>query len=129
MTENVPDSPEKKPLLGLCRTCWAERHSAYQHFYQAYTVKPQKRSLDIMDVHELMQRSLLHKKVRGRMWTSVSSTSTSKVSKLLKVSALLQKCPESQVVNSTAAILHHFQWRTISRRLLPSLCSTTSLHQ
>ncbi|KAL5491472.1 hypothetical protein EMCRGX_G016767 [Ephydatia muelleri] len=54
VTENVPDSPEKKPLLGLCRTCWAERHSAYQHFYQAYTVKLQKRSLDIMDVHELI---------------------------------------------------------------------------
>ena len=37
VTENVPDSPGRKPLLDLCRTRWAERHSAYQHFYQAYS--------------------------------------------------------------------------------------------
>ena len=37
VTENVPDSPGRKPLLDLCRTCWAEHHSAYQHFYQAYS--------------------------------------------------------------------------------------------
>ena len=27
---------QREPLLDLCKTCWAERHSAYQHFYQAY---------------------------------------------------------------------------------------------
>ena len=37
VTDNFPDSPGRKPLLDLCRTCWAERHSAYQHFYQAYS--------------------------------------------------------------------------------------------
>ena len=26
----------RKPLIDLCKTRWAERHSAYQHFYQAY---------------------------------------------------------------------------------------------
>ncbi|KAL5486985.1 hypothetical protein EMCRGX_G019535 [Ephydatia muelleri] len=37
------------------------------------TVKLQKRSLDIMDAHELsVQRPLQHMKVRGRMWTSIS---------------------------------------------------------
>eukprot|EP00731_Ephydatia_muelleri_P011301 Em0006g195a len=168
VTENVPDSSGRKPLLDICRTHWAERHNAYQHFYQAYyfivqaleligyrchldkyrdkyadwgtvnctetqqilasitlfafivsftcmyqylseiNVKLQKRFLDIMDAHELIAEALQHMKVRGRMWTSVSITSTSKVSELLKVSALLQKCPESQVVNSTIAILPSF---------------------
>ena len=37
VTENVPDSPGRKPLLDLCRTRWAECHSAYQHSYQAYS--------------------------------------------------------------------------------------------
>eukprot|EP00731_Ephydatia_muelleri_P037044 Em0386g1a len=37
VTENVPDSPGRKRLLDLCRTRWAERHSAYQHFYQTYS--------------------------------------------------------------------------------------------
>ena len=36
VSENVPDSPGRKPLLDLCKTRWAERHTAYQHFYQAY---------------------------------------------------------------------------------------------
>ena len=26
----------RKPLIDLCKTCWAERHSAFQHFYQCY---------------------------------------------------------------------------------------------
>ena len=26
-----------KALLDLCKTRWAEHHTAYQHFYQAYT--------------------------------------------------------------------------------------------
>ena len=34
---NVTDTQKRKPLLDLCRTRWAERHTAYQHFYQAYT--------------------------------------------------------------------------------------------
>ena len=28
---------KRKALLDLCKTRWAERHNAYQHFYQAYT--------------------------------------------------------------------------------------------
>ena len=78
------------------------------------TVKLQKRSLDIIDAHSLIAEVTQHMKVGGRMWTSVSSRSTSKVSEWLKVSTLLQKCPGLQVVNSTAAIPHHNQWRTIS---------------
>ena len=31
----VPDT-KRKPLLDLCKTCWAERHNSYQHFSQAY---------------------------------------------------------------------------------------------
>ena len=34
--DNIPDSEKRKPLLDLCKTWWEERHSAYQHFYQAY---------------------------------------------------------------------------------------------
>ena len=26
----------RKPLIDLCRTRWAERHTAYQRFYQCY---------------------------------------------------------------------------------------------
>ena len=36
VTQNVPDAGKRKPLLDLCKTRWAERHNAYQHFYQAY---------------------------------------------------------------------------------------------
>ena len=34
--QNVVDETRRKPLLDVCRTRWAERQSAYQHFYQAY---------------------------------------------------------------------------------------------
>ena len=37
VTAIVDDSQRRKPLLDLCKTRWAERHNAYQHFYQAYT--------------------------------------------------------------------------------------------
>ena len=37
VTKSVGDTCIRKPLIDLCRTCWAERHSAYQHFYQCYT--------------------------------------------------------------------------------------------
>ena len=36
MKHNVVDPAKRKPLLDLCKTRWAERHSAYQHFYQAF---------------------------------------------------------------------------------------------
>lgn len=35
---SVPFSTShRKPILDLCKTRWAERHEAYQHFYQAHT--------------------------------------------------------------------------------------------
>ena len=36
VAENVLDTQKWKPLLDLCKTRWAERHSAYQHFYLAF---------------------------------------------------------------------------------------------
>lgn len=36
VNQNVVDAAKRKPLLDLCKTRWAERHSAYQHFYQAF---------------------------------------------------------------------------------------------
>ena len=33
---SVVEVTKRKPLIDLCRTRWAERHSAYQHFYQCY---------------------------------------------------------------------------------------------
>lgn len=36
VTHNVVDQTKRKPLLDLCKARWAERHSAYQHFYQAF---------------------------------------------------------------------------------------------
>ncbi|XP_035668943.1 52 kDa repressor of the inhibitor of the protein kinase-like [Branchiostoma floridae] len=36
INHNIGDETKRKPLLDLCKTRWAERHSAYQHFYQAY---------------------------------------------------------------------------------------------
>ena len=36
VTHNVEDQAKRKPLLDLCKTRWAERHCAYQHFYQAF---------------------------------------------------------------------------------------------
>ena len=36
--DRLKDHPTKrKALLQLCKTRWAERHKAFQHFYQAYT--------------------------------------------------------------------------------------------
>ena len=38
VNSKLKDHPTKrKALLQLCKTRWAERHNAYQHFYQAYT--------------------------------------------------------------------------------------------
>ena len=36
VSRNVVDQAKRKPLLELCKTRWAERHSANQHFYQAF---------------------------------------------------------------------------------------------
>ena len=36
VSRNVVDQAKRKPLLELCKTRWAERHSGYQHFYQAF---------------------------------------------------------------------------------------------
>ena len=36
ISQNVIDETRRKPLLDVCRTRWAERQSAYQHFYQAF---------------------------------------------------------------------------------------------
>ena len=33
---NIVNGAKRKPLLDLCKTRWAERHTAYQHFYQAF---------------------------------------------------------------------------------------------
>lgn len=37
VSRNVPYVGKRKPLLDLCKTRWAERHVAYQHFYQSFT--------------------------------------------------------------------------------------------
>ena len=34
VSANVTDAEKRKPLLDLCKTRWAERHVAYQRFYQ-----------------------------------------------------------------------------------------------
>ena len=36
VTKNVIEMGRRKPLIDLCKTRWAERHSAFQHFYQSY---------------------------------------------------------------------------------------------
>ena len=36
VNHNVVDAAKRKPLLDLCKTRWAQRHFAYQHFYQAF---------------------------------------------------------------------------------------------
>ena len=36
VSKSLLDTQKCKPLLDLCKTRWAERHSAYQHFYQAF---------------------------------------------------------------------------------------------
>ena len=36
VSSNVVKMSRRKPLIDLCTTRWAERHSAYQHFYQSY---------------------------------------------------------------------------------------------
>ena len=36
VTGNVIEPGRRKPLIDLCKTRWAERHSAFQHFYQCY---------------------------------------------------------------------------------------------
>ena len=36
VSHNVIDTAKRKPLLDLCKTRWAERHHAYQHFYQTF---------------------------------------------------------------------------------------------
>ena len=36
VTKNVHQDNRRKALIDLCKTRWAQRHSAYQHFYQSY---------------------------------------------------------------------------------------------
>ena len=36
VSSNVVKMSRRKPLINLCKTRWAERYSAYQHFYQSY---------------------------------------------------------------------------------------------
>ena len=36
VSKGVGEETKRKALLDLCRTRWALRHKAYQHFYQAY---------------------------------------------------------------------------------------------
>ncbi|KAK2561865.1 hypothetical protein P5673_015259 [Acropora cervicornis] len=36
VTHNIVNETKRKPLLDLCKKRWAERHTAYQHFYQAF---------------------------------------------------------------------------------------------
>ena len=36
VSSNVVEVSKRKPLIDLCKTRWAERHSAYQHFYQSH---------------------------------------------------------------------------------------------
>ena len=37
VSKGVVDKCKRKPLLDRCKTRWAERHTAYQHFYQSFT--------------------------------------------------------------------------------------------
>ncbi len=37
VSNHIQEPSKRKVLLDMCRTRWAERHIAYQHFYQAYT--------------------------------------------------------------------------------------------
>ena len=36
VTKNVHQENRRKALIDLCKTRWAQRHSAYQDFYQSY---------------------------------------------------------------------------------------------
>ena len=36
VTHNIVNETKRKPLLDLCKTRWAEQHTAYQHFYEAF---------------------------------------------------------------------------------------------
>lgn len=36
VSNHFQDHPQRKALLDLCRTRWAEHHIAYQHFHQSY---------------------------------------------------------------------------------------------
>ena len=36
ISKEVLHAEKRKPLLNLCATGWAERHSAYSHFYASY---------------------------------------------------------------------------------------------
>ena len=36
VSSNVMEASKRSPLLDLCKTRWAARHVAYQHFYQCF---------------------------------------------------------------------------------------------
>ena len=36
VSKSIVEASRRKPLTDLCKTCWAERRSAYQHFYQCF---------------------------------------------------------------------------------------------
>ena len=36
VSKNIPQASKRSPILDLCKTRWAARHLAYQHFYQSF---------------------------------------------------------------------------------------------
>ena len=51
VTKNVHQENRRKALIDLCKTRWAQRHTAYQHFYQSYLFVVQSLELISMGLH------------------------------------------------------------------------------
>ena len=51
VASNIEDTNRRKPLIDLCRTRWAERHSAYQHFYQSLSFVIQALEIIALGLH------------------------------------------------------------------------------
>jgi len=51
VNNGVIEATKRKPLLELCKTRWAARHVAYQHFYQCYSFLVKAFEVIAFDLH------------------------------------------------------------------------------
>ena len=74
MKSGVTQETKRKALLDLCSTRWAQRHTAYQHFYQGHVF--------IVEALELIGHRLHHNKY-GELFSDWDTGSRSDAQQIL----------------------------------------------
>ena len=65
----VPYASQRKPLLDLCKTRWAERQDAYRHFYWSYLYLV--KTLEVI-AHEMHHNKGFNEDLKSSHWSTKS---------------------------------------------------------